>query len=252
MYKSTLYEILLEPESLQDTTINMIEFENVGLRYGSHPEIISDASFSLPKGSFHYITGPSGAGKTSLIRLLSLIQKPSRGQIRIDGQVITHNNRHSLIPFRRKIGVVYQSSRLLDHLTVFENVALPLRIKGAPSKEIQQNVSELLKWVGLGDRMEFYPETLSGGEKQRVSIARAVISQPHLLLADEPTGNLDDNLAIKIMKLFDQLYKMGTTIAIATHDQGLIDKFPHSLLRLHNGHITLEEPGILDFQRARL
>ncbi len=229
----------------------MIEFENVGLRYGTHPEIISDANFSLPQGSFHYLTGASGAGKTSLIRLLSLIQPPSRGQIRMKDQVIMHNNRQSLIPFRRKIGVVYQNARLLDHMTVFDNVALPLRIKKAPNKEIQQNVKELLQWVGLGNRMDFYPETLSGGERQRVSIARAVISQPHLLLADEPTGNLDDKLSYKIMKLFDQLHKMGTTIAIATHDEHLIEAFPHSLLRIENGHIGLEEPGVLNFQKAR-
>lgn len=220
----------------------MIEFENVGLRYGIHPEILSDLNFTLHQGSFHYLTGASGAGKTSMIRLLGLMQKPTRGAIRMFD---THTSlsavsREDLVPVRRKIGIVYQDYRLLNHMSVFENVALPLRLRGTDAKSINANVEELLHWVGLGDRMDFYPLTLSGGEQQRVSIARAVISQPHLLLADEPTGNLDDHISSRLLKLFEQLHRMGTTIVMATHNLAIIDEFPHPQLHLENGTIHLK------------
>ncbi len=216
----------------------MISFEEVGLRYGSQPEVFSGVNFTLSQGDFYYLSGPSGAGKTSLIELLSLTQKPTRGFIRMFGQVIEHSDRQSLVQIRRKIGIVFQDFRLLNHLSVFENVALPLRIKGVPQQHIKKTVEELLEWIGLGQRMNFRPEILSGGEQQRVSIARAIISQPHLLLADEPTGNLDPEISAKLLKLLEQLNRMGTTIVMATHNEHIIRQNPHTILHLNDGILT--------------
>ncbi len=216
----------------------MISFEEVGLRYGTQPEIFSGVNFTLSQGSFYYLSGPSGAGKTSLIKLSSLTQRPTRGFIRMFGQVIEHHDRKSLTSIRQKIGIVFQDFRLLNHLSVFENVALPLRIKNIASSSIRQNVEELLDWVGLGNRMHYQPLMLSGGEQQRVSIARAIIAQPHLLLADEPTGNLDPEISEKLLKLFTQLHRMGTTIVIATHNEHIIKTHPHPILHLDNGILT--------------
>ena len=216
----------------------MISFEEVGLRYGNQPEVFSGVNFTLSQGAFYYLSGPSGAGKTSLIKLLSLTQRPTRGFIRMFGQLIEHQDRKSLVSVRRKIGIVFQDFRLLNHLSVFENVALPLRIKQTNPKAIKKNVEELLDWVGLGDRMHYSPLMLSGGEQQRVSIARAIISQPHLLLADEPTGNLDQEISDKLLKLFSQLHRMGTTIVMATHNEHIIQNNPHPILHLDNGILT--------------
>ena len=216
----------------------MISFEEAGLRYGTQPEVFSGVNFTLTQGSFYYLSGPSGAGKTSLINLLSLNERPTRGFIRMFNQVIEHRDRNSLVGVRRKIGIVFQDFRLLNHLNVFDNVALPLRIKRTQEKHIQKNVKELLDWVGLGDKMHYYPLTLSGGEQQRISIARAIVSQPHLLLADEPTGNLDPEISEKLMKLFEQLHRMGTTIVMATHNERIIQDHPHPILNLDNGILT--------------
>lgn len=216
----------------------MISFEEIGLRYGNQPEVFSGVSFSLSQGEFYYLSGPSGAGKTSLVKLLSLTQRPTRGFIRMFGQMIDHRDRQSLIPIRRKIGIVFQDFKLLNHLSVFENVALPLRISNTPSHHVKKNVEELLEWVGLGNRIHAKPLQLSGGEQQRVAIARAIISQPHLLLADEPTGNLDPEISEKLLKLFGQLHRMGTTIVMATHNEDIIAKNPHPILHLENGLLT--------------
>lgn len=221
----------------------MISFEEVGLRYDSGPEILKDLSFTLPRGSFHYLTGTSGAGKTSLLSLLNLTIRPTRGLVGLFGDNINRLNRAELVPFRRKIGMVFQDFRLLDHLTVFDNVALPLRIAGTAEKEIKENVEELVQWVGLGHRLNAYPHTLSGGEQQRVSIARAVVSRPHLLLADEPTGNLDEQTGMRLIHLFDQLNKMGTTIVLATHNRAIWQTFPHPRLHLENGHLLFYPPS---------
>jgi len=220
----------------------VIKFEHVGLRYGVGPEVLSDINFTLPAGSFHFLTGPSGAGKTSLMSLLYLGLRPTRGLITMFGQSINDVERNRLAPVRQCIGVVFQDFRLMPHLSAFDNVALPLRILGKPEKEIQQNVNELLDWVGLEEHKTMLPPTMSGGQQQRVAIARAVIARPRLLLADEPTGNLDDEIGFRLMNLFEQLNRMGTTIVIATHNQQIMDEFGHARMVLDGGHLEVQEP----------
>lgn len=220
----------------------MIKFEHVGLRYGIGPEVLSDINFTLEPGSFHFLTGPSGAGKTSLMSLMYLGRRPTRGLITMFGQNTNGLRRSQLFPLRQRIGVVFQDFRLLDHMSAFDNVALPLRIQGKSEKEIRSNVHELLEWVGLGDHINALPNTMSGGQQQRVAIARAVITRPRLLLADEPTGNLDDEIGYRLMSLFEQLNRMGTTILIATHDQAMIERFTHTKLILGGGSLRVEEP----------
>lgn len=222
----------------------MIRFDNVGLRYGIGPEVLSDVTFTLEPGSFHFLCGPSGAGKTSLMRLLYLGRRPTRGLISMFGQDVNLLTRAELVPIRQRVGVVFQDFRLLGHMSAFDNVALPLRICGRPENEIQNNVEEILDWIGLGDYMRALPNTLSGGQQQRIAIARAVINRPKLLLADEPTGNLDDEIGFKLLNLFEQLNRMGTTILIATHNQKLIEHFQHQLLVLKCGTLTIESATV--------
>ncbi len=219
----------------------MIRFEHVGLRYGIGPEVLSDVNFTLAPGSFHFLTGPSGAGKTSLMSLMYLGRLPTRGLVTMFGQNVNKMKREDMVHLRQRIGVVFQDFRLLNHMSTFDNVALPLRIAGKPEKEIQNNVRELLEWVGLGDHMNVLPNTMSGGQQQRIAIARAVITRPRLLLADEPTGNLDDAIGERLLGLFEQLNRMGTTLVIATHNQLLMDKFPHPRLILSKGTLSVEE-----------
>ena len=221
----------------------MIKFEHIGLRYGIGPEILSDINFSLEPGSFHFLSGPSGAGKTSLMSLLYLGRKPTRGMITMFGQKTGSLSREQLAAQRQRIGVVFQDFRLLNHMSAFDNVALPLRISGKNEKEIRSNVDELLDWVGLGDAKQALPNTLSGGQQQRIAIARAVIPRPRLLLADEPTGNLDDEIGMRLMNLFEQLNKMGTTIVIATHNHAMMESFGHPRLVLDKGHLNVEKAG---------
>ncbi|WP_051014005.1 cell division ATP-binding protein FtsE [Pararhodospirillum photometricum] len=217
-------------------------FEAVGLRYGTGPEIFTDINFELPAGSFHFLTGASGAGKSSLLSLLYLAQRPTRGTIRLFGREVTTVPRQQLPIVRRRIGVVFQDFRLIDHLSTLDNVALPLRVAGISEDEIQRHVPELLAWVGLRDHMHALPETLSGGQKQRVAIARAVISRPDLLLADEPTGNVDDRIAMRLLHLFIELNKLGTTVLIATHSEALIDRFRFPRLHLEGGRMHRVTP----------
>ncbi|MCU0829985.1 MAG: cell division ATP-binding protein FtsE [Rhizobiaceae bacterium] len=217
----------------------MIRFENVGLRYGLGPEVLSDVSFHLPAKSFQFLTGPSGAGKTTLLRLLFMSLKPTRGVISLFGRERTAITRAELPMIRRKIGVVFQDFRLLDHLTTFENVALPLRVRGRDAASYTKDVRDLLEWVGLGDRMHVYPPVLSGGEKQRASIARALIEQPELLLADEPTGNVDPPLARRLLKLFIELNKLGTAVVIATHDLGLMEQVDARRMVIHDQRVEI-------------
>jgi cell division transport system ATP-binding protein len=215
----------------------LIRFENVGMRYGSDEEILADVSFELETGSFHYLTGPSGAGKSSLLKLLALSHRPSHGrQICFDSD-ISEASRNDLVKLRRRIGVVFQEFRLLNHLTALENVALPLFILGTKRKNVRAYAEEMLDWVGLAHRQDALPPTLSGGEKQRVAIARAVITKPRLLLADEPTGNVDPDMAGRIMKLFVELNKMGTTLVLATHDPHIVARYPAPELRIHNKRV---------------
>jgi cell division transport system ATP-binding protein len=217
----------------------LIRFENVGLRYGVGPEILRDISFNIGPKSFQFLTGPSGAGKTTLIRLLFLQMKPSRGLISLFGRDASMLAKSDMPALRRRIGVVFQDFRLLDHLTTFENVALPLRVLGKEEASYRGDVAELLRWVGLGDRMHALPPVLSGGEKQRAAIARALIGRPELLLADEPTGNVDPPLAKRLMRLFVELNRLGTSVVIATHDIALMNQFNARRLVLEDGRLTV-------------
>lgn len=219
----------------------LVEFENVGLRYGGGPEILRDLTFDIPPRSFQFLTGPSGAGKTSLIRLLSLSLRPTRGYMGIFGEDAVRIGRRELPAIRRRIGVVFQEFRLLDHLTTYENVALPLKVMGQEEASYRNDVLDLLGWVGLDRQVNAYPPVLSGGEKQRVAIARALITQPEMLLADEPTGNVDPPLARRLLRLFFELNRLGTSVVIATHDIGLMDLVDARRLILVGGRIELSE-----------
>ena len=221
----------------------IVRFDNVGMRYGRGPEILRDVSFALEPGSFHFLTGASGAGKSSLLKLIYLAHRPSRGLISIFGRD-TATLRKDELPFlRRRIGVVFQDFRLLDHLSALDNVALPLRVAGARGEKVREHVAELLRWVGLEEQIHARPPTLSGGEQQRVAIARAVINNPRLLLADEPTGNVDEHIGMRLLRLFEELNKMGTTVVIATHNEGLVSRFDHPRLVLRDGRLT-PQPAI--------
>jgi cell division transport system ATP-binding protein len=215
----------------------VVRFENVGLRYGLGPEVLRDLNFQIEPHSFQFLTGPSGAGKTSLLRLLFLSLRPTRGLISMFNSDVATLSKDALATLRRRIGIVFQDFRLLDHMTTYENVALPFRVMGKDESSYRNEVVELLHWVGLGDRMSALPPVLSGGEKQRAAIARAVIARPQLLLADEPTGNVDPNLAQRLLRLFIELNKSGTTVVIATHDIGLMDQFDARRLVLHEGRL---------------
>jgi cell division transport system ATP-binding protein len=217
-----------------------VKFDNVGLRYGTEPEVLSNLSFTLYPGSFYFLTGASGAGKTSLLKLLYLAQRPSRGGIRMFGQDLVTMPRDRLPELRRRLGVVFQNFRLVPYLTAFDNVALPLRLAGTDEKKVQRAVGDMLDWVGLSHRAHAVPPSLSGGEQQRVAIARAVIGRPRMLIADEPTGNVDPDMALKLLRLFEALNnRVGTTVVVATHDVHLLKKVPDSLImRLHKGELS--------------
>lgn len=228
---------------MTDRPKTIVSFENVGLRYGQGPEILTDINLTLPAGSFHFLTGESGAGKTSLLSLMYLARRPTRGVVRAFGNDVATTQRHKLIQMRRRIGVVFQEFRLLDHLSALDNVALPLRVAGTSEADVQKIVPELLAWVGLADLMHARPPVLSGGQKQRVAIARAVINRPGLLLADEPTGNVDERMAMRLLHLFVELNKLGTTILIATHSLSLINRFSFPILHLRKGELLRYERG---------
>jgi len=216
----------------------MIRFENVGMRYGPGPEVLRDVTFQLEAGSFSFLTGPSGAGKSTLLKLMFLAEPPSRGLITLFGTDLATARRSALPALRRRIGVVFQDFRLLSHLSAFDNVALPLRLAGRKAEDYSRDVEELLNWVGLGDRLNAKPPTLSGGEQQRVAIARAVVGQPDLLLADEPTGNVDPEIAQRLIRLFGELNRLGTTVLIATHDRSLIERARAREMRLVDGRLV--------------
>lgn len=215
----------------------MIALDNVGLRYGNGPEILRDLSFEIPPRSFQFLTGPSGAGKTTLMRLLSLSLSPTRGFMSLFGADVSLLRRAEIPAMRRRIGVVFQDFRLLDHLSTFDNVALPLRIQGREPQSYRSDVVELLRWVGLSHRQHAFPPVLSGGEKQRAAIARALVTRPDVLLADEPTGNVDPPMAKRLMRLFMELNGLGTSVVIATHDIGLMNEIEARRLILYDGHL---------------
>jgi cell division transport system ATP-binding protein len=219
----------------------LVRFENVGLRYGLGPEVLRDLNFAIEPRSFQFLTGPSGAGKTSLLRLLFLSLRPTRGLLTVFNHDTSTLSKDSLATLRRRIGIVFQDFRLLDHMTTYENVALPFRVMGREESSYRREVIDLLRWVGLGERMDALPPVLSGGEKQRAAIARAVISRPQLLLADEPTGSVDPTLGRRLLRLFIELNKSGTAVIIATHDITLMDQYEARRLVLHQGRLHIYE-----------
>ena len=216
----------------------VLRFEDVGLRYGRGEETLSDVSFTLKAGSFHFLTGPSGAGKSSLLKLIYRAERPSRGRVTLFGHDLERLPRRQLPLLRRRIGVVFQDFSLLDHLSAFDNAALPLRLAGKKPKAWKGDVAEMLAWVGLGSKLHAMPATLSGGEKQRLAIARAVMGQPDILLADEPTGNVDHDMAQRILRLLVELNRQGTTVLIASHDQDLVARSGMPQLRLDQGRMV--------------
>ncbi len=217
----------------------MIRFDNVGVRYGMGEEVLKDLTFEIDKGSFQFLTGPSGAGKTSLLRLFFMSLKPTRGLINIFGHDSSTITKNELPSLRRRIGIVFQDFRLLNHLTLYENVALPLRVRGVEELSYRRDVIDLLEWVGLDKRIDAFPEVLSGGEQQRAAVARALIGQPEVLLADEPTGNLDPKLAQRLLRLFVELNRSGTSVVIATHDLGLMDQYDARRFVLNEGRMQI-------------
>jgi len=222
----------------------VVLFEDVAVRYGTGRNILENISFSLAPGSFHFLVGASGAGKSSLLKLMYLAMPPAVGLIDMFGRNVATLRRQELPALRRRIGVVFQDFRLIQHLSALDNVALPLRIAGHRESDIRRHVTELLTWVGLADHLQDLPATLSGGQQQRLAIARAVISRPSLLLADEPTGNVDDGIGLRLMYLFEELNKMGTTVVIATHNDHLVSRFSHRQLRIEQGTVRAFDPGI--------
>lgn len=220
----------------------MIKFDNVSFKYNEDGEnILHDLDFELKSGSYHFLSGPSGAGKTSLMNLMHAATMPTSGTVTILDQETNILPRQELFALRQKIGIVFQDFRLFNHLSTFDNVALPLRIMNKSEEELTNNVNELLEWVGLGKHKDDLPLTLSGGQQQRIAIARAIIGQPEILLADEPTGNLDDEIGFRLMGLFEQLNRMGTTIIIATHNMQMIEQFAHPCLTIQNGYVHKSE-----------
>ena len=216
----------------------IVAFENAGLAYGSEAETLSDINLQLFPGEFRFLTGPSGAGKTSLLKMIYLAMRPTRGRLLLFGEDAVTAPRDALPLLRRRIGVVFQEFRLIDHLTAFENVALPMKVAGVNQNQYREDVSELLNWVGLGQRMHAKPPTLSGGEKQRVALARALVSKPDLILADEPTGNVDPAMSERIMKLFVELNKLGAAVVVATHDLHLVQSLGSPVLRIADGRVS--------------
>ena len=230
------------PHAAGAVLTDALRFDDVSMRYGRAPETLKDLTFSLAPGSFHFLTGASGAGKSSLLKLIYLAARPSKGLIHLFGQDVTALPPTDYPILRRRIGVVFQEFRLLDHMSAFDNVALPLRIAGRKPDSYRQDVGELMAWVGLRSRMQALPPTLAGGEKQRLAIARAVVNRPEILLADEPTGNVDQEMSLRILRLFVELNRLGTTVLIATHDNDLVARSGRPVLHLEEGRLTALTP----------
>jgi cell division transport system ATP-binding protein len=219
----------------------MIQFDQVSFRYTpSDKEVIQNLTLSLEEGSFHFLCGASGAGKTTIFRMMYMDLLPTSGSLNILGRQVNALTKDEISLLRRHMGIVFQDGGLLGHLNVRENVSLPLTLHGQPSEEQNKCIDEIINWVGLSDKKDAYPATLSGGEKQRVGIAKAVVNRPKLLIADEPSGNVDQAMATRIMHLFTELNKHGTTVLVATHDKNLISAFDYPSLYLENGNITRE------------
>ncbi|HZK92156.1 MAG TPA: cell division ATP-binding protein FtsE [Stellaceae bacterium] len=217
--------------------------ENVGKQYGTDADILRDVSLTLDSGGFYFLTGVSGAGKTTLLKIIYLAETPSRGVVTLFDTDVSTVDRATHNSLRRRIGIVFQDFRLVEHLSVRDNVALPLRIAGAPEREIRENVPELLGWMGLEAKLDYHPAQLSGGEQQRVAIARAIVRRPDLLIADEPTGNIDDEIAMLLVRIFERINKLGTTVLIATHDVVFTQQFAHRRYHLDRGGLSYPVDG---------
>jgi cell division transport system ATP-binding protein len=220
----------------------IVQLEAVGLRYGDAAPALREIDLRLQAGSFHFLSGPTGAGKTSLLRLLSLSLPPTMGTIRLFGQETAALDRAALAALRQRIGVVFQDFRLLEHLSAFDNVALPLRINGADEAETARFVADMLGWLGLGDKLDALPADLSMGQRQMICIARAVVGKPRLLLADEPTSNIDARNAERLMNLFIQLHKLGAAVVFATHSEALMQRYPFPVLEMSAGRLRAARP----------
>jgi len=218
--------------------IAVVRLEHIGKRYGSDPEILHDVSLELDAGGFYFLTGVSGAGKTTLLKIIYLGEPPSQGIVTLFDTDVASADRAAHNALRRRIGIVFQDFRLVEHLSVRDNVALPLRIAGAPEREIRENVPELLGWLGLEGKLDYRPATLSGGEQQRVAIARAIVRRPDLLIADEPTGNVDDEIAMLLVRVFERINRLGTTVLVATHDIAFARQFAHRRYHLEKGELS--------------
>ncbi len=221
-----------------DAATETVRLSGVGFGYAATHRALRDVNLTLPAGSFHFLTGASGAGKSTLLKLLTLAEHPLTGTLHLFGEDATMAPRRALPAFRRRMGVVFQDFRLLDHLSAFDNVALPLRLTGRKQTDYAADVAEMLDWVGLGDRMDDAPPSFSGGEKQRLAIARAVVTKPELILADEPTGSVDAAMGERLLKLFQSLNRLGTTVLIASHDEALAERSGATVLRLEGGRLT--------------
>jgi cell division transport system ATP-binding protein len=220
--------------------------ENIGKSYGTDAEILRNVSMRLDAGGFYFLTGVSGAGKTTLLKIIYLAESPSSGVVTLFDTDVATTDRHAHTALRRRVGIVFQDFRLVEHLSVRDNVALPLRIAGAPEREIRENVPELLSWMGLEGKLDFRPATLSGGEQQRVAIARAIVRRPDLLIADEPTGNVDDDIAMLLVRVFERINKLGTTVLVATHDIAFARQFTHRRFHLDRGVLSVGDDAPAD------
>lgn len=214
-----------------------IQFTNVTKRYESGQEALRGVDFTLESGEMAFLTGHSGAGKSTLLKLLSRVEQPSRGEVWVGDQKLSDLSRRQVPHYRRTLGVVYQNHRLLEDQTIYQNIALPLRIAGYADEDIGRRVRAALDRVGLLHTEVKYPQALSSGEQQRIGIARAIVNKPRVLIADEPTGNLDPRLSLDIMSLFEQFNRIGTTVLIATHDVALIKRMRHRVLILDKGRL---------------
>tara|TARA_R110002050_G_scaffold247224_1_gene385031 strand:- start:5093 stop:5800 length:708 start_codon:yes stop_codon:yes gene_type:complete len=228
---------------LRKEAAEIIRFENMGLLFENGPQVFNKLNLSVKEGSFYFLTGPSGVGKSTLLKMIYLNQNQTAGKVELFGRD-SLSILHQDIPYiRRKIGVVFQDFRLVPHLNSVDNVALPLKVRGIDPRKARNQAAELLKWVGLEDVLNRNPQTLSGGQQQRIAIARAVIGRPKVLLADEPTGNVDDEIALKLLYLFEEMNKTGTTVIVATHNRALPKEFNHPEIYLNEGKATLIPVG---------
>jgi cell division transport system ATP-binding protein len=228
----------------------VVRLENIGKRYGTDAEILRDVSLRLDDGGFYFLTGSSGAGKTTLLKIIYLAERPSRGLVSLFDTDASTADRVTHTALRRRIGIVFQDFRLVEHLSVRDNVALPLRIAGALEREIRENVPELLGWMGLEGKLDFRPATLSGGEQQRVAIARAIVRRPDLLIADEPTGNVDDEIAMLLVRVFERINRLGTTVLIATHDVAFARQFAHRRYHIDRGVVSVANEALGEGEAA--